>query len=212
MELAEGFEPPTLGLQIRCSTNGATPAWWSGRRESDPRPTAWKAVTLPLSYSRGEIHYIRRPDFGPPVPPLPPTAPRPRSAAGHTSTEYPHLPHFQSPAASVATVNHRPPAILMLSWSRKNRSDLSHCPALNGSASPSHLHSTNELHTGPIVFFRRRPAATNPNTRRRTPPPMALNILIPNALSEIGFVRSKSSHAEIHPHPIRLFSFPQLAS
>src|SRR5580704_237630 len=25
---------------------------WSGRRESDPRPTAWKAVTLPLSYSR----------------------------------------------------------------------------------------------------------------------------------------------------------------
>ena len=32
----------------------------------------------------------------------------------------------------------------------------------------SHFHSTNELHTGPIVFFRRRPAATNPNTRRRT--------------------------------------------
>src|SRR5581483_7349204 len=33
-----------------------TPAWrlqlWSGRRESNPRPTAWKAVTLPLSYSR----------------------------------------------------------------------------------------------------------------------------------------------------------------
>jgi hypothetical protein len=25
---------------------------WSGRRESDPQPTAWKAVTLPLSYSR----------------------------------------------------------------------------------------------------------------------------------------------------------------
>src|SRR5438552_2620277 len=25
---------------------------WSGRRESSPRPTAWKAVTLPLSYSR----------------------------------------------------------------------------------------------------------------------------------------------------------------
>src|SRR5277367_5905878 len=30
-----------------------TPAqFWSGRRESNPRPTAWKAVTLPLSYSR----------------------------------------------------------------------------------------------------------------------------------------------------------------
>src|SRR5205085_12586907 len=28
------------------------PEFWSGRRESNPRPTAWKAVTLPLSYSR----------------------------------------------------------------------------------------------------------------------------------------------------------------
>src|SRR5579864_388159 len=28
------------------------PILWSGRRESNPRPTAWKAVTLPLSYSR----------------------------------------------------------------------------------------------------------------------------------------------------------------
>ena len=26
--------------------------YWSGRRGSNPRPTAWKAVTLPLSYSR----------------------------------------------------------------------------------------------------------------------------------------------------------------
>ncbi len=30
----------------------ANPNLWSGRRESNPRPTAWKAVTLPLSYSR----------------------------------------------------------------------------------------------------------------------------------------------------------------
>src|SRR5262245_35794273 len=29
-----------------------TPESWSGRRGSNPRPTAWKAVTLPLSYSR----------------------------------------------------------------------------------------------------------------------------------------------------------------
>src|SRR5208282_1297340 len=29
-----------------------TSGLWSGRRESNPRPTAWKAVTLPLSYSR----------------------------------------------------------------------------------------------------------------------------------------------------------------
>jgi hypothetical protein len=32
---------------IRCGSEG-----WSGRRGSNPRPTAWKAVTLPLSYSR----------------------------------------------------------------------------------------------------------------------------------------------------------------
>src|SRR5438094_630088 len=31
---------------------------WSGRRGSNPRPTAWKAVTLPLSYSR-----LRAPHF-----------------------------------------------------------------------------------------------------------------------------------------------------
>src|SRR5258708_708026 len=28
---------------------------WSGRRGSNPRPTAWKAVTLPLSYSRKSV-------------------------------------------------------------------------------------------------------------------------------------------------------------
>src|ERR1041385_5611487 len=31
---------------------------WSGRRGSNPRPTAWKAVTLPLSYSRPRIFFI----------------------------------------------------------------------------------------------------------------------------------------------------------
>src|SRR5208282_4302160 len=30
----------------------ATLKLWSGRRGSNPRPTAWKAVTLQLSYSR----------------------------------------------------------------------------------------------------------------------------------------------------------------
>ena len=36
---------------------------WSGRRGSNPRPTAWKAVTLPLSYSRlgaRPLHLARR--------------------------------------------------------------------------------------------------------------------------------------------------------
>ena len=33
---------------------------WSGRRGSNPRPTAWKAVTLPLSYSRLRAHCASR--------------------------------------------------------------------------------------------------------------------------------------------------------
>jgi hypothetical protein len=39
-----------------------TAAGWSGRRGSNPRPTAWKAVTLPLSYSRASS------GLGPPGP------------------------------------------------------------------------------------------------------------------------------------------------
>src|SRR3990172_6168578 len=31
---------------------------WSGRRGSNPRPTAWKAVTLPLSYSRFPVSQL----------------------------------------------------------------------------------------------------------------------------------------------------------
>src|SRR6202021_2224495 len=30
---------------------------WSGRRGSNPQPTAWEAATLPLSYSRFESNY-----------------------------------------------------------------------------------------------------------------------------------------------------------
>ena len=45
---------------------------WSGRRESNPRPTAWKAVTLPLSYSRilncREQRQITGDEQDPPVP------------------------------------------------------------------------------------------------------------------------------------------------
>ena len=54
---------------------------WSGRRDSNPRPTAWKAVTLPLSYSRSgsSLHPTRPADDAhvtvtdlpaPPPPPL----------------------------------------------------------------------------------------------------------------------------------------------
>jgi len=58
---------------------------WSGRRGSNPRPTAWKAVTLPLSYSR--LHACS-PCLRPTAPPEPPSEkpghsqqnPLPRSA------------------------------------------------------------------------------------------------------------------------------------
>ena len=40
---------PSCGLT--CTTHPRD-IGWSGRRGSNPRPTAWKAVTLPLSYSR----------------------------------------------------------------------------------------------------------------------------------------------------------------
>src|SRR5579872_7043654 len=39
---------------------------WSGRRGSNPRPTAWKAVTLPLSYSRLSVPEI--PNHRPQIP------------------------------------------------------------------------------------------------------------------------------------------------
>jgi hypothetical protein len=45
----EGSSPSLLSP---CSRVACRTAAWSGRRDSNPRPTAWKAVTLPLSYSR----------------------------------------------------------------------------------------------------------------------------------------------------------------
>ena len=39
-------------LATRSSLRQFQSEGWSGRRGSNPRPTAWKAVTLPLSYSR----------------------------------------------------------------------------------------------------------------------------------------------------------------
>ncbi len=45
-----GARAPDAGHASRSSRPRAKS--WSGRRGSNPRPTAWKAVTLPLSYSR----------------------------------------------------------------------------------------------------------------------------------------------------------------
>src|SRR5579864_7124896 len=53
--LPRGPRRAARSVRAFCERNnratGALP-YWSGRRESNPRPTAWKAVTLPLSYSR----------------------------------------------------------------------------------------------------------------------------------------------------------------
>ena len=67
-----GFEPMTSSLPRKCSTPelgqlrcrslvraGATPEKWSGRWNSNPRHSAWKAEALPLSYARK----FRRPLF-----------------------------------------------------------------------------------------------------------------------------------------------------
>jgi hypothetical protein len=43
---------PSPGLPTVAHAVGKVSEGWSGRRGSNPRPTAWKAVTLPLSYSR----------------------------------------------------------------------------------------------------------------------------------------------------------------
>ena len=37
---------------------------WSGRRDSNPRPSAWKADALPLSYSRGKPRLISQRTHG----------------------------------------------------------------------------------------------------------------------------------------------------
>ena len=43
-----GLQPGNVGGKIR---------YWSGRRGSNPQPTAWEAATLPLSYSRFDTNY-----------------------------------------------------------------------------------------------------------------------------------------------------------
>ena len=44
-----GFEPLTYGLEVRCSIQTELQAHsflWSGKRGSNPRPSAWKADAL----------------------------------------------------------------------------------------------------------------------------------------------------------------------
>src|SRR5665647_1860177 len=90
----EGFEPPTSGLESRCSIQlsyepklkmermaGIEPAlsaWkaevlplydirieWSGRRDSNSRPSPWQGDALPLSHFR-KIYLVGGGGFEPP--------------------------------------------------------------------------------------------------------------------------------------------------
>ena len=60
LRLAASQTPAAFSILIAACSNPTViylnQIFWSGRRESNPRPTAWKAVTLPLSYSRPDIN------------------------------------------------------------------------------------------------------------------------------------------------------------
>ena len=43
---------PYQGRALPSELHGPVPRTWSGKRDSNPRPPAWKAGALPLSYSR----------------------------------------------------------------------------------------------------------------------------------------------------------------
>ena len=51
MEAAPGFEPGYEGFADPCLTTWLC-RLWSGRRDLNPRHSAWEADALPLSYSR----------------------------------------------------------------------------------------------------------------------------------------------------------------
>jgi hypothetical protein len=51
MEAATGFEPVIKVLQTSALPLGYA-AFWSGKRDSNPRPPPWQGGALPLSYSR----------------------------------------------------------------------------------------------------------------------------------------------------------------
>ena len=57
MEAAPGFEPGYEGFADPCLTTWLC-RLWSGRRDLNPRHSAWEADALPLSYSR-TIIYVR---------------------------------------------------------------------------------------------------------------------------------------------------------
>ena len=53
MEAATGFEPVVKVLQTSALPLGyAAIIYWSGRRDSNPRPPPWQGGVLPLNYFR----------------------------------------------------------------------------------------------------------------------------------------------------------------
>ena len=51
MEATGGFEPPNRGFaDPRLNLLATSP--WSGRRDSNPRPSPWQGDVLPLNYFR----------------------------------------------------------------------------------------------------------------------------------------------------------------
>jgi hypothetical protein len=55
LSTAEVKQEKLVNLRVRSADNRELLKKWSGRRESNSQPTAWKAVTLPLSYSRLDL-------------------------------------------------------------------------------------------------------------------------------------------------------------
>src|SRR6267378_4276630 len=51
---------PYQGRALPTELHGRTDKVWSGKRDSNPRPPAWKAGALPLSYSRAFVSPTRR--------------------------------------------------------------------------------------------------------------------------------------------------------